>query len=83
MFEYKVIAGIARPGPGDEPRYVFQLDDDPKGVYRGLEWVLNHLAKEDWEPWHMTLPTSFTILGGRQEDTPVTLVFRRKEGPEK
>ena len=77
MFRYKVVVGTADPRPDGSPSYDFRLNDDPRR--KSLESVLNQLAKEGWEPWHMALPISYTVFRDKPNETPVTLIFRRRE----
>lgn len=75
QFRYKVVVGIAEPGNDGTPVYSLDVPERP----RDLEAVVNRLAAEGWELWHLALPTTYVVLKDQPKDSPVTLVFRREE----
>ena len=78
MYQYKVVVGTSEPHAKDgAPDYFLDVKETPKT----LEAVLNRLAADGWEPWHLVLPTAYPVVNERSREVPVTLIFRREEPP--
>lgn len=83
MFRYKVVVGVADPRDDGSPDYSLRVAEKQKTLDEErpdtLEAILNRLAAEGWEPWHLSLPTSYVFFHDKPREAPVTFIFRREE----
>jgi len=77
MYEYKVLTGIAAPELDGIPKYIFQVNGNKK-KQEDLSSVINRMARNGWEPWHLALPTTYPVYRNYIRNAPVTIIFRRK-----